>query len=210
MAITGGSTRVHSTSLSAFDGANTYNTAVGELQGEKISKEDHQEVLDSYKDRSLLYWEQQNLAEYKNSSVEAYDGGAYSLKGKAGIKPNFYRAFSDAFDNYKGVIVKDLKKIQTNPNITQAFKGTQIEKAIKNLIIAVEAEANDYLFSLERKEKTVIEHVRQAFERQQSSMGHSMQSDTNKLTKDNSTASGRQGFIDNSREWYYRGLTSNN
>ena len=202
MAITGGSTKVHSTSLSAFDGAKTYDAAVGNLQGERVSKNDYEKYFDVHYYSGDLNERKAAVQEYKNSMVDSYDGGAYALKGKAGIKPNFYRLFSDAFDNYKGVIVKDLKKLQTNPNITQAFKGTQIEKAIQNLILAVEAEANDYLFSLERKEKTVIEHVRQAFERQQSSMGQSMQSDTNKLTKDNSTATGRQGFIDNANKWY--------
>ena len=64
--------------------------------------------------------------------------------------------FSTAFDSYKSTIVGDLKKLQTNPTIGQAFKGTEIEKAIKNLILAVESEANDYLFKLEQREKTVI------------------------------------------------------
>jgi len=121
-------------------------------------------------------------------------GSRYVLTGKAGITANFYNAFSASFDTYKGVINKDLNLLETDPNIRQAFSGTEIEAAVKKLILAVKAESEDYLFKLEKAEKTVIHQVEQAFQKQQAKMGSSMEADTSKLAEGNSSRDERVRF----------------
>lgn len=168
-----------------------YSRAVGDVQGKTVENKSEYGNLDGLG------------GEYRSKDYESGTvAGSYVLKGKAGITADFYQKFSDAFDQYKKAITDDLAKLKTNPNIKQAFKGTEIEKAISNLIYAVEDEANDYLFKLERREKTVIESVKQAFQRQQNRMGSSMQSDTSKLRKGNATTGEIGSFDKESDAWY--------
>ena len=188
MAITGTQSGVNAPSLNLNVG--DYATAVGELQGNYVTKNEY--ISDTMNRSSTM----------SGDTVQAADGGAYKLKGKAGIAPTFYKDFSDAFDSYKKVIVADLKKLETNPNITQAFKGYDIEKSIKNLIIAVEEEAKDYLFKLEQREKTVIQSVESAFSRQQQAMGMSMKKDTMRLKDGNSSQADINKFNTQAKGWY--------
>ena len=189
MAITGDSGQLTTPGLNL--NVNDYNSAVGKVQGTTVSSKGEYGSLDGWG------------GEYRNKDYDAGTiNGTYVLKGKAGITPDFYQKFSDAFDTYKNTITKDLNALETNPTIGQAFKGTEIEKSIKNLIIAVKQEANDYLFKLEQREKTVIESVKRAFERQQSQMGSSMQADTNKLKNGNSTTADINAFNNKADGWY--------
>ena len=171
-----------------------YSKAVGELQGEHYK--------DAKEYGSSDGWGGDRLQDNFDKDTVAGASGAYVLKGKAGITPDFYQRFSNAFDAYEATIVNDLKKLETNPTIGQAFRGTEIEKSIKNLIVAVEAEARDYLFKLKQREKTVIESVKRAFDRQHSKMGSSMQSDTEKLKQGNSSTAAIDAFNEKAGGWY--------
>lgn len=190
MAITGNSDNIYEANLNM--NATGYSHAVGGAQGNIVHGD--WEYYNKYAKGSPK-------TGYTTDYNEGTVAGKYVLKGKAGITPQFYRAFSDAFDDYKTVIENDLSELQTNPNIHQAFSGTEIEKAVKDLIIAVEQEAHDYLFKLEQAEKTVINSVEKAFKKQQENMGSSMGNDTKILSNGNSTADEISAFRKQDVEW---------
>lgn len=202
MAISGDKTSISNKDLKI--GVATYNKQVGDYQGEVVNDKNSWASSDDKMKKNWLGKEKVSDAGYRNTSNYNSDTvmGKYVLKGKAGITANFYRAFSDAFDYYKNIIKKDLAELETNPNIKQAFSGTDIETAVKNLLLAVEREANDYLFKLEQDEKTVIHGVEEAFRKQQSNMGSSMESDTAKLSTSNSTSQQINNFSRTSSGWY--------
>lgn len=192
MAITGNNDDLYKASLNM--NASSYNNKVGDVQGAVVQNSDHYNL-------------NHNDVYYFNSKKreEAYEAGTvagkYVLKGKAGVTPQFYTAFSNAFDEYKAVIKGHLKDLETNPDIHQAFSGTEIEGAVKKLIEAVETEAYDYLFKLERAEKTVINSVQKAFQKQQANMGSSMNSDTELLKQGNSSRQEQSNFAKMDNTW---------
>lgn len=202
MAITGNSDELYKANLSM--NASSYNTAVGGLQGEVVKDQNAWATGDDTTSGWWL-WKETNegnrtASNYNDSTVQG-SSGAYVLKGRAGVTPQFYTAFSDAFDEYKGVIKTHLKDLETNPDIHQAFSGTEIEGAVKRLIEAVETEAYDYLFKLEQAEKTVINSVQAAFKKQQEKMAGSMNTDTKKLSEGNTKKSDMDAFAKKDVSW---------
>lgn len=182
MAITGNSEQIGVTNVGQTINANDFVNSVGNLQGSTIDKDAYNKMRNMEAKMGGT-----NLPSFNDATVKGNNVN-YLLKGKAGITANFYSAFSGAFDSYKGVIKRHLDGLETNPNIKQAFTGTDLEAAVKKLILAVQQEANDYLFKLEQAEKNVIFQVQQAFQKQQSKMSTSMNSDTSNLSKGNSSA----------------------
>ena len=190
MAITGNNEELYKANLSMD--SNSYSNVVQGVQGKTVHG-DWDYYNRGYGGGSPFKPE----TSYEKGTV----AGKYVLKGRAGITPQFYKAFSDAFDEYKTIIENDLKDLETNPNIHQAFSGTEIESAVKRLIEAVDAEARDYLFKLEQAEKTVINSVKAAFEKQQANVGSSMNKDTSILEGGNTTDDAKTAFAKQDIDW---------
>ena len=60
-----------------------------------------------------------------------------SVSGAAGIKENFATALDEAINDYIKELNTELDKLETNPNILQAFKGELTVSAIQKLIKAL-------------------------------------------------------------------------
>lgn len=112
-----------------------------------------------------------------------------SVSGAAGIKENFATALDDAINDYVSELNKTLDKLETNPNVLQAFKGDLTVSAIQKLIKAVKNEAQLYTKSLREAEQAIIEQVAQLYQSQNQSVADSMNTDTNNLAGSNQTPS---------------------
>lgn len=102
--------------------------------------------------------------------------------GLAGIKSGFLTNLNNTLADYEEGLNSTLSQLETNPNIAQAFKGGEIESAIKNLILAVKAEAYRYVQAMKEAEKQIIESVVAAYQNQDSTVSSSMNSDTSNLS----------------------------
>ncbi len=103
------------------------------------------------------------------------------LTGTAGIKPGFTSKLNEAVENYIKSINDELDKLETNPNIAQAFKGEGVDSSVKRLITAVKQEAKTYTEKLKQAEQRIIEQVEQLYKEQSQSVSSSMNSDTSTL-----------------------------
>ena len=99
----------------------------------------------------------------------------------AGIKPLFLTKLNAALDDYIKSIDDELDKLETNPNIQQAFQGYSTETAVKKLITAVKDEAKRYTSNLKAAEKAIVRQVSSLYASQSSAVGDSMNTDTSKL-----------------------------
>jgi hypothetical protein len=115
-----------------------------------------------------------------------YASGTHSwdpLAGQvAGIKSGFFTALDTELTNYEEALNSKINQLETNPNITQAFKGEKIQQAVSNLILAVKAEAMRYVGAMKAAEKQIIESVVAAYQSQDDTVSTSMNSDTSSLS----------------------------
>ena len=99
----------------------------------------------------------------------------------AGIKPGFLTKLNSALDDYIKSIDDELDKLETNPNIQQAFQGYATETAVKKLITAVKEEAKRYTSNLKAAEKSIVRQVSSLYSSQNAAIAESMNTDTSKL-----------------------------
>lgn len=100
--------------------------------------------------------------------------------GAAGIKFEFKTKMDAAIKEYQDGINGEIDKMETNCSgiISKAFRGTEIEKAVNNLIVALKTEAMQYAAALASAEIQIVEEVGKAYQAQDTALGSSMNADT--------------------------------
>ncbi len=103
-----------------------------------------------------------------------------NVVGRAGITADMVSQIETAYDNYISQINDDIAQIE-NPEVNQAFKGSSVESAFKNLVAAVKETAHEFTQSLKEAEMQIIQEIQKAYEAQDTSIAGDINSDAGTL-----------------------------
>ena len=102
------------------------------------------------------------------------------ISGRVGITADMVSQIQTAYDNYISQINSDIAQIE-NPEVNQAFKGSSVETAFKNLVSSVKETAQRFTQSLKEAEMQIIQEVQKAYETQDTSIAGDINSDAGTL-----------------------------
>ena len=95
----------------------------------------------------------------ENPGGGAVVGGTPFSQAGTGIANDFVKNMDSAIDTYIGTIGDDLDNLEKNPNVKAAFQGTEIEKAIKQLITNLRNELDSYKTSMDNAKKEIVDEI---------------------------------------------------
>ena len=102
----------------------------------------------------------------------------------AGITKNFADLVSKEIDNYIKNVDAEVDKMQAIKN-DSAFKGTQINEALKNFVESVKTVATQYTEKLKNAEQQIINSVADVYSQQDTHISDSLGTDGSELDRVN-------------------------
>ena len=103
-----------------------------------------------------------------------------SASGQAGIKYAFKAKMDQAVADYAKGINDEIDNMETNCSgiIAKAFSGTDVEKAVANLIQGLRDESKKYVGAITSATNQIILQVSNAYAKEDEAIGSSMDADT--------------------------------
>ena len=121
-----------------------------------------------------------------DETVNPYDGEVGEI-AVLGIKNNFQNEMNKAIATYTGAeeggLMYFINQLETDTAtiIANGFKGTQVETAISNLIVALKAETKSFTDALSTAEDAIVAEVAKAYQDQDTDLAKSIEADTSKM-----------------------------
>lgn len=130
-------------------------------------------------------------AEELNSSLKMDNSGSWlpsfhleaSGNKVAGITANFLSDFTSSVDGYASDVRKSIDKLSSvqEDYMNNAFKGSEVGKAITKFIESVKQVANNYLNTLQEAENQIAKSVQAAYQQQDTDVSSDLNRDSSTL-----------------------------